>query len=96
MIRTYIQEKLSIWRIATSLFLTRRQTTKIRNVFSNISTDIKLNKALISKITQSIGFLRNMIGISGKKVITGLAFPLAIDNLPGLVSNLASNTRNKF
>ena len=33
------------------LFLTTRQTTKIRNVFANnISTDIKLSKAQISKI----------------------------------------------
>ena len=36
------------------LFLTTRQTTKIRNAFvSNMSTVIKLNKAQISKIIQS-------------------------------------------
>ena len=36
------------------LFLTGRQTTKIRNAFSNnISTDIKLSKAQISKLIQS-------------------------------------------
>ena len=38
------------------LFLTARQTTKSRNaVASNMSTDIKVNKAQISKIIQSGG-----------------------------------------
>ena len=38
------------------LFLTTRQTTKKRNAFANnISTDIKLSKAQISKIIQSGG-----------------------------------------
>ena len=38
------------------LFLTTRQTTKIRNVFANnMSTNIKLSKAQISKIIQSGG-----------------------------------------
>ena len=36
------------------LLLTTRQRTKLRNVFNNIiSTDIKLSKAQIFKITQS-------------------------------------------
>ena len=35
------------------LFLTTRQTTKIKNVFANkMSTDMKLSKAQISKIIQ--------------------------------------------
>ena len=38
------------------LLLTTRQKTKIRNAFNNISTDIKLSKAQITKITQSGGF----------------------------------------
>ena len=38
------------------LFLTTRQTTKIRNAFANnMSTDTKLSKAQISKIIQSGG-----------------------------------------
>ena len=38
------------------LFLTTRQRTKIRNVFSNnMATDIKFSKAQISKIIQSSG-----------------------------------------
>ena len=47
------------------LFLTTRQTTKIRNTFANnMSTDKKLSKAQISKIIQSDGsfgsFLANL------------------------------------
>ena len=38
------------------LFLTTTQTTKLRNAFAyNMSTDIKLSKAQISKIIQSGG-----------------------------------------
>ena len=62
-----------------------------------MSTDIKFNKAQLSKTNQSDGFLGNMLGNSGKKkVVTGVAIPLAKDNLPGLVSKLASNETNKF
>ena len=39
------------------LLLTTRQKTKIRNAFNNnMSTDLKLSKAQINKITQSGGF----------------------------------------
>ena len=42
--------------LPNQLFLTTRQTTKIRNAFANnMSTDIKLSKAQISKIIQSGG-----------------------------------------
>ena len=79
------------------LFLTTRQTTKIRNAFANnMSTDIKLSKAQISKIIQSGGSFGSWLGNLGKKVIRDLAIPLARDNLPGLVSNLATNAINKF
>ena len=40
------------------LLLTTRQKAKLRNAFNNnMSTDIKLSKAQISKIIQSGGFL---------------------------------------
>ena len=40
------------------LLLTTRQKTKLRNPFNNnMSTDLKLSKAQISKIIQSGGFL---------------------------------------
>ena len=83
------------------LLLTTRQTTKVRNAFANnMSTDIKLSKARISKIIQSGGFLGSWLGKTiselGKKVVTDLAIPFARDNLAGLVSSITSNTMNKF
>ena len=70
------------------IFVTARQTTKIRNAFAgNMSTDIQLSKARISKIIQSGGSFGYWLGNLGKKVVTNKAFPLARDNLPGLVSN---------
>ena len=44
------------------LLLTTRQKAKIRNAFNNnMSTDIKLSKAQISKIIQSGGFLGSLL-----------------------------------
>ena len=44
------------------LLLTTRQKTKIRNAFNkNMSTDLKLSKAQISKIIQSGGFLGSLL-----------------------------------
>ena len=40
------------------LFLTKKQRTKIRNVFTNnVPTDIRLSKGQISKIIQSCRYL---------------------------------------
>ena len=79
------------------LFPTARQTTKIRNAFvNNESTDTKLTQVQISKITWSGGFVRNMLGNLCKKVVADLAIPLARDNLPKLISKLASSSVNKF
>ena len=50
----------------------------------------------MSIMIQSGGFLRNIWGNLGKKVIRDLAILLARHNLPWLFSNLASNTINKF
>ena len=51
------------------LLLTTRQTTKLRNAIeNNMSTDIKLSKAQISKIIQSgqfLGSLLSKIAIEG-------------------------------
>ena len=45
------------------LFLTTRQTTKLRNTIeNNMSTYIKLRKSQISKIIQSGGFLGKILG----------------------------------
>ena len=44
------------------LLLTTRQKTKLRNAFNNnMSTDLKLSKAQISKISQSGGFLGSLL-----------------------------------
>ena len=79
------------------LFPTARQTTKIRNTFvNNESTDTKLTQVQISKMTWSGGFLRNMLANLRKKEVADLAIPLARDNLPKLISKLASSSVNKF
>ena len=80
------------------LFPATRQTTKRRNAFAkNMSTDIKLSKAQISKIIQSGGPFGSWLGNLGKKkALINVAMPLAKDNVPGLVINLASNAINKF
>ena len=58
------------------LFLTTRQTTKIRNVFpNNMSTDIKLGKAQISKISQSGEYLGSWLEDLGKKALTNIVIP---------------------
>ena len=78
-------------------FLTARRTTKIRNAFANnMSTNIKLNKAQISKIIQPGGSFDSWLANADKKALTNIAILLARDNLRGLVSNLTSNAINKF
>ena len=66
------------------LLLTTRQKTKLRNAFSNnMSTDLKLSKAQISKIIQSGGFLGSLFS----KLVGALmkvAIPLAKDVLDPL------------
>ena len=61
------------------LFLTTRQTTKIRYVFaSNISADIKHRKSQISKKkkkNQPGGSFGSWLGTLGKKVLTNIAIP---------------------
>ena len=59
------------------LLLTNRQVANIRKAFAkNISTDIKLSKAQLSKMMQSGGFLGNLSGkLAGP--LMKLAVPLA-------------------
>ena len=66
------------------LLLTTRQTTKLRNTIeNNMSTDIKLSKAQISKIIQSVGFLGSLLSkIAGP--LMKVAVPFAKKNLPPL------------
>ena len=58
------------------LLLTTRQKTKLRNAFNNMSTDLKLSKAQISKIIQSGGFLGSSLSkLAGP--LMKVAVPLA-------------------
>ena len=60
------------------LFLTLRQTTKIRNVFANnMSTDVKLGKA---QIIQSGGSFGSWLGYLRNKTLTNIVIFLARDN----------------
>ena len=83
--------------LPNELFLTTRQTTKIVNALANFkSTDIKLSKTQISKIIQlGRSFDSWLVNLEKKALIITTA-PWARDNLPRLVSNLTSNSINKF
>ena len=74
------------------LLLTTRQTTKLRNAIeNNMSTDIKLSKAQISKIIQSGGFLGSLLSkLAGP--LMKLAVPIAkkILALLGLTSAMSA------
>ena len=83
--------------LPNGLFITTRQTTKIRHTLANnISIDIKLSKVHISKIIQSVGSFGFWLGDLGKKALKDFTIPLARDNLPGLVNSLTSNAMNKI
>ena len=61
-------------KIAICMFLTTRQTAKIRNAFSNnISTDLKHSKAQISKIIESIGSFGSWLWNLEKNALTSIA-----------------------
>ena len=73
------------------LFLTTRQKTKLRNAFNNnMSTDIKLSKAQITKIIQSGGFLGSLFSnLAGP--LMKVAIPLAKNVLaPSVITAAAS------
>ena len=78
------------------LFLKTRQTTCQKTVANDMSADIKLSKAQISKIIQPGGSFGSWLGNLGEKVITDFANLLARDTFPGLISNSSSNAINKF
>ena len=59
------------------LLLTTRQKTKLRNAFNNnMSTDLKLSKAQVSKIIQSGGFLGSLLSEIADPLLK-IAIPLA-------------------
>ena len=72
------------------LLLTTRQATKIRSAIeNNISTDIKLSRAQISKIIQSGGFLDSLLSKSAGPLMK-VAVPLAKNILGPLGITAAS------
>ena len=63
-------------KLPHELLLTRGQKTKMRNPFANnMSTDIKLSKAQLSKIIQSVGFVVVLLGrLNGPLMKNGVPF----------------------
>ena len=79
------------------LFLTKRQTTKIRNTFANnMPIDIRLSKTQISKIIQSGGFLGKALGKLSKRILLDLAVPLAKDFFTKLSTKAISSVLDKL
>ena len=73
------------------LLLTTRQKTKLRNAFNNnMSTDLKLSKAQISKIIQSGGFLGSLSSKLAVPVMK-VAVPLAKNILAPLAITAAAS-----
>ena len=84
-------------KLSHKLFLTTRQTTKIRNTFANnMSTDTKLSKTKIFKIIQSGSSFGSRLVNLFKKTLRNVATSLTTDNFFELVSNLTWNATNKF
>ena len=66
----------------------------MRNTFANnASTDIELSKTQESKMIQSGISFSSWLGNLGKKIIANLSILSTRDNLPILVSKLASNDK---
>ena len=84
--------------------LTTRQKTKLKNAFNNnMSTDLKLSKAQISKIIQSGGFLGSLLSkLAGPlmKVAVPLAkntsAPLGITELLLKLQQLMQQFKRKY
>ena len=82
------------------LLLTTRQTTKLRNAIeNNMSTDIKLNKAQISKIIQSGGFLGKRLGPllkTGLPLLKSAITPLGLLGLIASSSAIDSGIQKRY
>ena len=82
------------------LLSTTRQTTKLRNAIeNNLSTDIKLNKAQISKIIQSGGFLGKILCPllkTGLPLLKPVIKPLGLLGLTAASSALDAGVQKKI
>ena len=81
------------------LLLTTRQTTKLRNAIgNNLQTDIKLNKAQISKIIQSGRFLGKILDPSlktGLPLLKSVIKPLGLLGLTAASSAINAGVQKK-
>ena len=81
------------------LLLTTRQTTKLRNAIeNNMSTDRKLSKARISKISQSGGFLGKILGPllkTGLPLLKSVIKPLGLLGLTVASSAIDAGVQKK-
>ena len=69
------------------LFLTTRETTKLRNAIeNNMAADIKLSKAQIKKRSQSGGFLGRLLGLLLKTALPLLKSSIKPLGLLGLIA----------
>ena len=82
------------------LLLTTRQTTKLRNAIeNNMSTDIKLSKAQISKIIHSGGFLGKLLGPllkTGLPLLKSVIKPLGLLGLTAASSAIDAEVQKKI
>ena len=95
--RTALRINLKIFNgnnLPHELLLTTRQKAKVRNAFNNnMSTDLKLSKAQISKIIQSGGFLGSLLSkLAGP--LMKVAIPLAKNVLAPLGITAAASAVN--
>ena len=81
------------------LLLTTRQTTKLSNAIeNNVATDIKLNKAQISKIIQSGGLLGKVLGPllkTGLPLLKSVLKPLGLLGLTAASSAIDADVQKK-
>ena len=82
------------------LFLTTRQTTKLRNAIeNNMLTDIKLSKPQISKIIQSGEFLGKILGPllkTGLPLLKSIIKPLELLGLIAASSAIDAGIQKKI
>ena len=84
--------------LSHELSLMTRQNFKIKNAFANnLSADIKLSRAQLSKtIIQSVGFLGKTLDNLGEKVLLDLDVHLAKSVLPKLATKATSFAIDEF
>ena len=77
------------------MLLRTRQKAKLRNAFNNnISTDLKLSKAQISKIIQSGGFLGSLLSkLAAMKIVQALEDSTIL--LKGVTKTINKETKEK-